>query len=229
MRSGIVFFRALPICSVLLMALLPAARADIFTYSYVGKPFTGFFAESCPPTCGITGSFTTSQPLPANTPNGANEGYGEEVFPDSFSFTNGNLTITNSTPGFEPGLGEPDGAAFIIGSTNGVITTWLFGLVVLYPQPADPQSLADLLAYNNNSGNSYDSTEVCPLTGGLCTANAYNHAVLGTWSVTVEQAPSAPVPEPTSLILLSTMIVFLVIVGPLRAWVSRRSPAQSYT
>ena len=129
-------------------------QADIYTYSYVGNPFTRFDdVSTCPPTCRITGSITSAQPLPANTPIGAHSGYGVEVFPDSFAFTDGNITITNSTPGFAPGLGLPSGAAFLVGTRDGLITTWEVNLQ-LSPEPTYPAGFAILVTQNNNNRNS---------------------------------------------------------------------------
>src|ERR1019366_9140151 len=86
MRSSMVLFKGLPIYSMLLIGLLPVARADIYTYSYQGNPFNYFYNETCPPTCGITASFTINQPLPANTlPYNGFSNYW--VLPDSFTVT----------------------------------------------------------------------------------------------------------------------------------------------
>lgn len=92
-----VFFSALVFCAVFEAAgLAPFARADT-TYTYTGNPFTAFFAldttaPACPPTCMITGSFTVAQPLAANLSS-------YSFTPEAFSFTDGNIPITNLTSG----------------------------------------------------------------------------------------------------------------------------------
>jgi hypothetical protein len=75
--------------SVLAIGCAPSARADSFTYSYVGNAYNQFGGTfACPPVCGITGSFTVAAPL---TPN-ANYYF----TPLSFSFTDG-LTVFTPT------------------------------------------------------------------------------------------------------------------------------------
>ena len=206
---------------MLLIGLLPVARADVYTYSYQGNPFNYFYNETCPPTCGITASFTINQPLPANTlPYNGFSNYW--VLPDSFTVTDGNITITNNTPGFQIGTGGP--SPFSILTRDGVITEWAIG-VGLVPLPTNPDEFYFLDSQNFGTYDpQFDEIGICPYgnpTGGPCYTTADIFYAPGSWSVTVEQEPPAPVPEPTSLILLATMITSLCIAGSIRSWVSR--------
>jgi hypothetical protein len=71
-------------------------------YNFIGPPYTSFTNTACPPTCGITGTLTLSDPLPPN--HKADPGGHGSSFPTSFSFTDGTTTVTNSNAteyGFE--------------------------------------------------------------------------------------------------------------------------------
>jgi hypothetical protein len=76
------------VLSILLMGFAPKALADSgTTYNYVGNTYNTFYgASTCPPLCGITGSFTVAAPL---TPD-ANYYF----TPLSYSFTDGLTTYT---------------------------------------------------------------------------------------------------------------------------------------
>jgi hypothetical protein len=115
--------RVMFVMSALVIGFAPQASADV-TYTYTGNPFTVFGGSyQCPPICRVTGSFTVSTALPANTyvslfpaltpfPGGV-------VSPISFSFTDGlNTFSTNSIPPFNVGN-------WVATDAQGHITAWM--------------------------------------------------------------------------------------------------------
>jgi hypothetical protein len=80
------------------------------TYTYTGKPFTYLLGTTCPPECELSGTFTLSDPIGANATD-------VFVIPQSFSFSDGLVTITNDNA-----TGANFG--FIATDPSGVITTW---------------------------------------------------------------------------------------------------------
>lgn len=105
------------VAAVLSLLAVPAAKADT-TYTYTGNTFVFYWGGfSCPPECHITGSFTVAQPLVPNLNNAA-------VTPKSFSFTDGNFTITDA-----------NASAVLSGiqistDSTGAISGWFIGLGV---------------------------------------------------------------------------------------------------
>jgi hypothetical protein len=91
------------------------ALAGPVTYTYTGNAYNQFYADlSCPPDCGISGSFTLSSALGDNFAGG--------VTPISFSFSDGGITISSSSGNFT-------GDQFSV-TTNGrgAITNWYIEL-----------------------------------------------------------------------------------------------------
>ena len=89
MRSGLVFSAL-----VLLAATSGLAKADTYTYTFTGAPFSGPFSSApapFTPSDSITGSLTLAAPL-ATGP--------QSVTPLSFSFSDGVDTFTNATASF---------------------------------------------------------------------------------------------------------------------------------
>src|SRR3954454_13671424 len=77
---------------LLLANIVPSeepARAGVI-YSYTGNPFTTFTGGyACPPECSISGFFEVPQALAPNIDRFA-------FSPVAFSFTDGNITLTNA-------------------------------------------------------------------------------------------------------------------------------------
>jgi hypothetical protein len=63
------------------------AQSGMTTYTFVGPPFNAWYSTACPPECRLTGSFTTTAPIPALF-------YGR-VNPSSYSFTDGTAVMTD--------------------------------------------------------------------------------------------------------------------------------------
>jgi hypothetical protein len=144
------FLRSIVACALFAIALAVPASAQTTTYVYTGSPYTTFSVLTCPPVCQLTGSFTVSKPLAANLTNVI-------VQPSSFSFTDGQITITNS---------NASAATFVIATNgSGAITTYTLILDL------GPGISAQLLAgYLEGSVSSYG--------GGYALTTA-----LGSWSV----------------------------------------------
>lgn len=185
-----------------IIGVSPLARANTYTYTYVGNPYTYLYNTTCPPTCGITGWFTLDYPLPADTPNegyGVYAGYGRSIFPKSFTLTDGRITISNTTPNYRNGSGMV--SDFVIGTTNGLITSWLINPVI-YPLPEDSSRMAFLLTENNNSDQRDDQSWICPTIGGSCLSGGLTYNLPGSWSVTETIEPPITVPERTDALAL---------------------------
>src|SRR5215469_6070319 len=87
LRKSSVSIHATLVCLLFVLSLAGPASADT-TYTYQGNPFTFFLNATCPPQCSLSGSFTLATPLADNLVSGS-------FIPESFSFTDGSVTITN--------------------------------------------------------------------------------------------------------------------------------------
>lgn len=171
------------------------SKADTI-YTYTGNPFTDFFNTACPPTCNMSGFFTLSSPLAPNT-------VVFNLIPDSFSFTDGSVTITDTNATVSP-FGSGQFSDFWV-TTN---------------------SLGNIVVWNTQffSGPNFmfsgTNPPGCVGCGVIDTSGAFVNTVVGsafvndnpgTWSVT-------PVPEPGSVLFITTG---LLGVGVLE-WRKRR-------
>jgi hypothetical protein len=186
-RSNRLFAGLLGLAIVYLGALALPARADT-VYTYTGNPFTTFVGGlSCPPECHITGEFTVVQPLAANLGN-------VSVSPSSFSFTDGNVTLTDASTGYT------QAPLFLFFSTDatGAITSWdVFLLTSTYHIQTD----------NDSSGGTLFQYDVSGFGVGSGANIAIESGNPGSWSIS-----STTVPEPSSLLLVGTGLLCL---GPL--------------
>jgi MYXO-CTERM domain-containing protein len=181
--------------------------ADTVTYTYTGNPFTLFqgVGETQIYTANdfVSGEFTLSAPLAANITN-----Y-QLIHPDSFSFSDGIETITNSSPG-----SNTNGTEFRVNTdATGSITEWVVFTTTTDPSGAtweiDTENIPGVGAiFDSTDANSYDTgTTTC--VNGNCDAEVFNYLLVqngnaaGTWS---DNVPVAPTPEPSSLWLAATGI-----------------------
>jgi pimeloyl-ACP methyl ester carboxylesterase len=102
------------VCSVFALTLAPSAIAQTTTYIYTGAPFTGCAFGGCSPgATHITGSFTVAKPLPNNLVSVPCSDPSlparclVQIFPISFSFTDGNTTFTEKNAFVDPAAGQP--------------------------------------------------------------------------------------------------------------------------
>jgi hypothetical protein len=158
---------------------LSASAAEI-TYSYTGNAFNNFGGDAtCPLECNISGSFIISAPLGPDF-----DGY---FVPDSFSFTDGVVTITQSN--------ATSFAFGFITNSLGEITLWNVNAI-------DP-----LTSMFISTGISATICPVdCPVVDGSFAPSNYAEVLddPGTWSSKITATP-----EPSSLLLLSSGILGL--------------------
>jgi len=154
---------------MLAMGFVQTANADS-TYIYDGNSLTNFYGGSCHPACEIDGSFTVSHALAANLNN-------VTIFPSSFSFTDGEITLNNHDT-------YSDVFADISTNAAGDITSWYIDLEGFGAQIVTTDGV-------HHEGN-FDET--ITWDGTLSNSNKP-----GTWT---DPSSPTPTPEPSSLLLM---------------------------
>lgn len=151
---------------LIFLSLTTAVRADTI-YTYTGKPFSSFGGSySCPPQCGITGSFRVAQP--------------NSTIPLSYDFTDGFTHWTNSNSVADYSS-RP--WAFPVNVLNCRFYCWFISLT----QPND-QSYPRRSLISFDGGADYSWLQASPTSR---TDFAWNYDLSGTWSSVIVQEPSS--------------------------------------
>ncbi len=204
--------KPLAVCAVLilaaiLIALNPTnAMAVPTTYTYTGNNFD-IITDSTKPsgmtystTNSIAGSFTTAAPLQPDFSTFT------QIFPIAFSFTDGVNTIASTTP-------NQFNVFFVTTDTVGQLTQWVVDLVIQFPTQPLPPAGEQRFRIVTRVGTNFIDTDfasvsessgiVNPFTGNLITSEDFGKVENnpGTWQISPAQAP---IPEPSSMLLLGS-------------------------
>lgn len=187
-------FASVVVLAALIGWLAPCARADSITYTYTGNPFPadalyGSYVTGCadvPVTgaCAIDGTFTLSAPLGDNL-TGV-ESYTQTAV-ESFSFTDGFNTLTDSTP-------DSYSSFYFDTDANGNIIAWNIE-ISLNDGSLSLETQNDGYGVQDESSTSDGGGEIEFDAGSL-----------------VEQSPSQ-VPEPSTWVLFGTALALMSLVS----------------
>jgi hypothetical protein len=128
-RAFVVFLiRLICVCGLLASILAKPTSAQTTTYTYTGNPLTSGSSGGCQPGCSVTGSFTVSQPLPANLGGPVFDGLITPVpVPSlaSYSFSGGGVTCNNANSPI-----SPSSMLNVVTNSSGAITSWAVELII---------------------------------------------------------------------------------------------------
>ncbi len=187
--------------TVMLMLMAAPVMADNYTYTYTGNPFTNSIS---PPGTGYTlgsdfvsGYFTSDGPLPSNVSHFL-------VNSPDFSFTDHHFNTASSSSIY---LGPP--SIMVSTDSQGDITDWGIGLWV-----AESPSVTGWIGSCKNMSSPSVSCVGYSFDDAYADNDVYgaqSFGLPGTWTVT--GGTESPVPEPSSIAMLgSVMLVVIRIV-----------------
>ena len=188
--TSIGLFRFLRLCLGLsLVASTPAMASAVYTYSYTGGPYdgdtNGAFVQT--PPLNVSGSFTSSVPLPANSSIDllAN---GTLV---SFTFNNGLETISNTNGVVYVFVINTDGQGQV-SSTGIQVQQW-----VTSPSVGGHLNDIEIIDAGGLNHRSYQDVTCTQVNGSLCEGINYvsGQSSYAKWSIGVWQAPLSVAPE----------------------------------
>lgn len=161
------------------LVVAPTTKADSITYVYNGNEMTAITGV-CPAACTDTAEFTFSSPLPMSY-----SGSFFEVFPESWSMTDGTVVLSSSTSDF---------LQFNLGSTSslGLPTAWGVFACVNSSCPAS----SNMSSQSDTPSTSNDTTNQQAYSSPYFAASGPDDQ--GAWTV----AP-AGAPEPSTLCLFA--------------------------
>jgi hypothetical protein len=198
-----------------LLLILPAPLFADTVYTYTGNDFTFTDTSSFTTSNFVSGSFTTASPLAPNLNQNGQFTPATELSVISFSFSNGNQTVTNTNSADSSLPGEA--GIWVETDSSGNLVGWLIQLAVVGNAGNGPFSYIAVQTdnwYNNGyaPGNqdifSSDFGQIPTVVFGENeTLGAGTGHDPGTWSVSSTDLVSSPVPEPSSLALLGTGVL----------------------